>query len=158
MTQHSTMLLIGNSELSSPLALRATSFCGLLVMIGFAWLLSSHKRRVPFRVVWGGLLLQFLAAFVILWTPPGQWLFAGISFFFAHLEGFVAAGTEFMFGMSGEQGASRTTQLTTSFAFGVLPTIIFFSSLMMALPATQTACGIFFDKFARSVCAEGICT
>jgi CNT family concentrative nucleoside transporter len=114
--------------------LRATSLLGLAVFIFLAWLMSTHKRRVNIRVVVGGLALQFLFAVVILWTPPGQWLFAGITILFEHLQDFVAAGTQFMFGMAGEiQTESRTVQLTTSFAFGVLPTIIFFSSLMSVL-------------------------
>ena len=33
---------------------------GLLVMLGLAWLMSSHKRKVNVRIVVGGLLLQFL--------------------------------------------------------------------------------------------------
>ncbi len=114
--------------------LRVTSLFGLLVLLLLAWLMSSHRRTINLRVIIGGLALQFLFAVVILWTPPGKWLFSAVSFFFAHLQDFVAAGTEFMFGMSGEVDSdSRTVQLTTSFAFGVLPTIVFFSSLMSVL-------------------------
>lgn len=125
--------LLGQTNTANSWQLRATSFAGLLVMVGLAWLLSSAKRRVQPRVVLGGLMLQFLFAAVILWTPPGRWLFSAISVFFKQLERFVAAGTEFMFGMAGEQGVTRTVQLTSSFAFGVLPTIVFFSSLMAVL-------------------------
>ncbi|MEM9660225.1 MAG: Na+ dependent nucleoside transporter N-terminal domain-containing protein, partial [Planctomycetota bacterium] len=45
---------------------RLISFVGLLVMIGLAWLMSSHKRRFPWRVVAGGLGLQLALAAAIL--------------------------------------------------------------------------------------------
>jgi CNT family concentrative nucleoside transporter len=41
---------------------RLISFVGLFVMIGLAWLLSSNKGRFPWRVVIGGLILQFVFA------------------------------------------------------------------------------------------------
>lgn len=44
---------------------RVISFCGLLAMIFLAWLMSSHKRKFPWRVVVGGLVLQFIFAGVM---------------------------------------------------------------------------------------------
>ena len=44
---------------------RVISFVGLFVMIGLAWLMSSNKRKFPWRVVIGGLILQFLFAAVM---------------------------------------------------------------------------------------------
>lgn len=41
---------------------RFISFCGLFVMIGLAWLMSSSKGKFPWRVVIGGLILQFVFA------------------------------------------------------------------------------------------------
>jgi concentrative nucleoside transporter, CNT family len=41
---------------------RLISFVGLFVMIGLAWLMSSNKRLFPWRVVIGGLVLQFIFA------------------------------------------------------------------------------------------------
>src|SRR5262245_475202 len=41
---------------------RVISFVGLFVMIGLAWLMSSNKRKFPWRVVIGGLILQFIFA------------------------------------------------------------------------------------------------
>ncbi|MCP4512857.1 MAG: NupC/NupG family nucleoside CNT transporter, partial [Fuerstiella sp.] len=37
---------------------RVVAGLGLFVMIGLAWLMSSHRRRFPWRVVVGGLLTQ----------------------------------------------------------------------------------------------------
>jgi CNT family concentrative nucleoside transporter len=41
---------------------RAISLAGLVVIIGLAWLLSSGKRSINPRVIFGGLGLQFALA------------------------------------------------------------------------------------------------
>ena len=51
------------------------SLLGLFVMMGLAWLMSSNRSKVSLRVVFGGLLLQFLFAFLILNTVPGREFF-----------------------------------------------------------------------------------
>ncbi|MEO8497928.1 MAG: Na+ dependent nucleoside transporter N-terminal domain-containing protein [Planctomycetota bacterium] len=38
---------------------RLISLLGRFVMIGLAWLMSSHKRRISPRIIGGGPLLQF---------------------------------------------------------------------------------------------------
>lgn len=121
---------------------RLISLFGLFVMILLAWLMSSNKRRVSPRIIVGGLLLQFVFAACIIWTPPGmkapvgQWLSVAVSLFFEQLQGFVEAGSSFMFGIyprEMEEGFPPSLVLLRSFAFGVLPTIIVFSSLMSVL-------------------------
>ena len=102
------------------------------MMIALAWCLSSQKGKFPWRVVLGGLGLQLLFAVLILKAPGGQRLFAALGGFFNDLLGFVAQGSEFMFSMPGADDDARL-QLITTFAFGVLPTIVFFSSLMAIL-------------------------
>src|SRR5687767_13385243 len=114
--------------------LRLVSFVGLFVIIGIAWLMSNNRGRMSKRIIFVGLLLQFGLAAVILHTRPGELLFDAINSFFLNLQKFVDAGSSFVFGMDGEtQTNSRTTQLVSSFAFGVMPTIIFVSSLMSVL-------------------------
>ena len=44
---------------------RIISFFGLFAMLGFAWLMSSHKKKVSPRIVLGGLALQVLFAVLI---------------------------------------------------------------------------------------------
>jgi CNT family concentrative nucleoside transporter len=66
----------------------------------------------------------------------GSWLNEGIDFFFHHLERFVAEGSGFLFGIfprDGDPELPPPVSLLRSFAFGVLPTIIVFSSLMSVL-------------------------
>ena len=57
---------------------RVISFFGLFVMIGLAWLMSSHKRIFPWRVVIGGLLLQLVFGWMILKTDYGKAFFDGV--------------------------------------------------------------------------------
>ena len=103
-------------------------------MIFLAWLMSSHKRKIPWRVIGGGLTLQFALAIFILWTPPGKMMFAAAGDFFHELLKFVDAGSGFVFGVAPEEAdALPDPLLLRTFAFGVLPTIIFFSSLMSVL-------------------------
>lgn len=115
---------------------RVISFFGLFVMIGLAWLMSSHKRKFPWRVVAGGLLLQFVFAWMILRTSPGHAFFEGVDGVFNALMSCVNAGSDFVFGIFGQREnpniPPRTTLLNT-FAFGVLPSIIFFAAFMQML-------------------------
>jgi concentrative nucleoside transporter, CNT family len=111
---------------------RLISFGGLFVMMGLAWLMSSQKRQVQWRTILGGLVLQFVFAFLTLRTDVGRNLFARLGDIFTGLLEFVDEGAVFVFGMSSQSGEPDRHLLTT-FAFGVLPSIIFFSSLMSVL-------------------------
>jgi concentrative nucleoside transporter, CNT family len=111
---------------------RLISFVGLFAMMGLAWLMSSHKRHIQWRTIAGGVVLQFAFAFLTLRTTPGQQLFAKLGELFTAMLGFVDEGSVFVFGMHSPSGVSNR-DLLTSFAFGVLPSIIFFSSLMSIL-------------------------
>jgi concentrative nucleoside transporter, CNT family len=103
---------------------RLTSFAGYFVMIGLAWLLSENKRRFPWRVVFVGTLLQFTLALLILRTSPGEAVFEGIGAAFHWVTELSDKGSEFLFGKDFQEHF---------FAFKVLPTIIFFSSLATML-------------------------
>ncbi len=103
---------------------RMMSVVGLFSMVGLAWLMSAHKRKVKAQIVVGGLLLQFVLALLILKTTYGRMFFSSLGDFFTSLLGYVDEGSEFVFGEGFEEHF---------FAFKVLPTIIFFSSLMSVL-------------------------
>lgn len=100
---------------------RFISVLGILVFIGLAWLMSSHKRRVNPRIIVGGLMLQLAFAFIILQTRYGSRFFDWLSFAFRTLLDCVDQGSTFVFG----EGYAEHF-----FAFKVLPTIIFFSAFM----------------------------
>jgi CNT family concentrative nucleoside transporter len=103
---------------------RLISFIGLFLMAFIAWLLSENKRRVNIRLIVSGIVLQFLFAIIILYTKAGRVVFDGVRILITRLIGFSGAGSEFVFGEGFKEHF---------FAFSVLPTIIFVSSLMTVL-------------------------
>ncbi len=120
--------------------LNLVSLLGIFVMVGLAWLMSSHKTRVNWRLVGLGLLLQSVLAAVLFqsqnWTFGGRYengvLFAGVETFFNAINAYVAEGSGFMFRANGVD-SSDPMLLVKTFAFGVLPTVIFFAALMSIL-------------------------
>lgn len=105
-------------------------------MVGLAWLLSSNRSKVSWRIIGGGLLLQFVFALLILKTKSGVVTFEFLGSLFTQLLGFVEEGSLFLFGVNPQPDdpplPPRIT-LVRTFAFGILPTIVFFSALMAIL-------------------------
>ena len=105
---------------------------GIAVLIGIAFLFSSDRRNINWKLVGIGVALQLIFALLVLKTNPGRVLFEGIGAAFAGLLEFTFAGSEFIFGPLGmdpeEEGSFGFV-----FAFQVLPTIVFFGSLMAVL-------------------------
>lgn len=100
-----------------------TAVFGYFVLVGLAWLMSSDRRRFPWRVVAWGTALQLSFAALILKTTRGQQFFDLLGAIFTRLIGFADKGSSFLFG-----------ELATGvFAFSVLPIIIFFSALTSVL-------------------------
>lgn len=123
--------------------LNLVSLFGLLAMLGMAWLMSSYKSRVNWKLVATGLGLQLILAAVLFqsqsWTFGGQFpdgiLFAGVEFFFQQITLYVEEGAGFVFRANGIVDGNPTDPMTLvkTFAFGVLPTVIFFAALMSIL-------------------------
>ncbi len=132
------------------------SLFGVVFLVGVAWLLSNDRRRFPWRVALWGLGLQFTFALILLRTSWGRVVFDGMRVAINRILGFTDAGSAFLWGNlfrtgpdlvqhigSGPMGPgywqvtdSATGQLIplgTVFVIHVLPTIIFFSSLMAVL-------------------------
>jgi len=103
---------------------------GMLVLILIAWLFSSNKGAVNWRVVFIGLAIQLILAIGILWVPPVQIFFEIVGKLFVKILDFTYAGTEFLF-KSNESGIIEKPLL--NFAITILPTIIFFSALTSVL-------------------------
>ena len=115
---------------------RLNSLLGLVAMIFLAWSMSTNRRKFPVRVVIGGLILQFLLALAVLRTEPGQWFFAQANLAVEGFQFFVSQGSGFVFGLfpdANQHVAGDRMFMVKSFAFGVLPTVIVFSSLMSVL-------------------------
>lgn len=103
---------------------RLVSVLGLVVMLLLAWLLSENRRRMNFRLIVSGLALQVILAVFLLWTAPGQTAFQVARTFVTRLISFSDAGAQFVFGDSFREHF---------FAFSVLPTLIFVSSVSAVL-------------------------
>jgi nucleoside transporter len=101
---------------------------GLAVLIGITWLFSNNKRRVDWKLVVTGILLQIGFAALVLLVPGGRDVFDALGHGFVKLLSFVKAGSDFIFG-----SLMNTETFGFIFAFQVLPTIIFFASLMAVL-------------------------
>lgn len=132
-------------------AQKAVSLLGLIVFTGLAWVLSVNRKAVDWKLVGWGLALQFIFAVLILWTPGGKAFFDAANTGFNALIGYTVEGARFLFGNLvfnnvpvGPGGAgfpamepigepSAWANAGGFFAFNVLPTIIFFSSLMTLL-------------------------
>ncbi len=114
---------------------------GVGVILGIAFLFSNNKRKVNWRLVGMGLLIQLVfAVFIILHEPLKNffyplglpkiiidWLGGAI----VSLLGFTIEGAKFVFGKLAVNSGSDS--LGFFFAFQVLPTIIFVSSLTSVL-------------------------
>jgi concentrative nucleoside transporter, CNT family len=136
-------------EVDIPFYQRLLSLLGLVTMLLLAWLLSVDRRIVPWRIILIGTGLQILFALFILRTPVGERLFSWINTAVVALLGFTVQGASFLFGNlvfnnvpvgTGEPGniplelaPGMAANTGAFFAFNVLPTIIFFSSLMTVL-------------------------
>jgi CNT family concentrative nucleoside transporter len=109
---------------------RFTGILGLIILLGAAVLLSNNRRKINWRLVLYGLALQLFFALFILKTPIGKPFFEAIDQLIRKLLSFSDAGSDFLF-KSFSSGVVEGPLL--NFAFRVLPTIIFFSSLMAIL-------------------------
>ncbi len=103
---------------------------GLAFFCAVAWALSSHRRRMPWRVIVFGLLMQVALGWFILETSAGERVFAGMAAFVTRLISMAQGGASLVFGPLSEPG-----ELGFIFAFAGtgLAAIIFFSALMAVL-------------------------
>ncbi len=109
---------------------RFIGILGILVLLGIAFAMSNNRRKLDWRLIFWGLSLQLLFALFILKTPIGQPFFGAVDTVINKLLSFSDAGSDFLFKSFGT-GVVEAPLL--NFAFRVLPTIIFFSSLMAIL-------------------------
>lgn len=115
---------------------RVVSFGGLFMMMGLAWAMSTDRKKINFRIVAGGLALQFGMALLVLKTEPGHNFFWWLGDMFKNMQAFTDEGSKLVFGVNA--GPNETEYpphdtLIRTITFGILPTIIFFSSVMSVL-------------------------
>ena len=105
-------------------------FIGLLgigVLFGIAWLFSSRRSAISFRIVGSAFALQAAIAAFVLYVPAGKGMIEALSGGVQAIVEYSGAGIDMVFGNLADANAGF------SFAIRVLPIIIFFSALMSVL-------------------------
>ena len=134
------------SEVRGVVRLRGLLGYGLILLI--AYLLSKHRDRIQWRAVAWGLGLQAVFALIVLNPVVGRFFFDVVDVGVRRLLGFAETGMDFVFQSTVPHQVSyinsegrlvteifvgHISPVLKSFAFWILPTVIFFSSLITLL-------------------------
>ena len=103
---------------------------GVIVLLGIAFAMSNNRSAISWKLVIWGLSLQFIFAIIILKSPIGIPFFSTIDIFIKNLLSFSDAGSDFLFKSFSNNIVEGPLM---NFAFRILPTLIFFSSLITVL-------------------------
>ena len=134
----------------TPALYRVLSIGGVFVFVFLAWLLSNNRQGVNWKTVGWGIALQFIFGLIVLHPSMQEFFFTVVNGGVNRLLSFSEEGATFVFG-SMEAHVVQTVDLATgertentvigavapgmkNLAFWlILPTIVFFSSLMSIL-------------------------
>jgi CNT family concentrative nucleoside transporter len=106
----------------------AFGILGLAVLLSIAFAFSDRRSAIDWRIVVSGIGLQLVFAVLVILVPGGRQFFEVLSAIFVRVISFSLDGAAFIFGKLADP-----SNLGFIFAFQVLPTIIFFASLMAVL-------------------------
>lgn len=101
---------------------------GMVVLLAIAVACSSNQKKIPWKTVGIGLLIQLTLAIGILRVGWVQQIFEGIGKLFVSILDFTNAGSIFLFG-----DLMNADSYGFIFVFQILPTIVFFASLTSLL-------------------------
>lgn len=143
------------------------SFLGIFLLLGFAWLCSSNRRKMNWRVIFWGVTLQLLFAFFIFVLPVGSRFFLFLNDGVVQVLNCSLKGAEFLFGRlavpPAQQGEGGKESLGFILLFQGLPPIIFFAALMeifyflRVMPLVIRGFATIFTKLMRVSGAESLC-
>lgn len=100
---------------------------GIALLVGVAFLCSVNRKHINWRLVITGIILQLIFGILVLKVPWMATIFDKISEGFVKFLSFSDEGARFIF------GDLATDSFGFIFAFKVLPTIIFFSTVAAGL-------------------------
>ena len=108
---------------------RIQGILGIVFILGLAWVASNNRKRINYRLVVSGLLLQTIIAVLILKVDAVKSVFSWLGRQMTHVEAFAKEGAAFVYGGLMAQdatGASAPYRTPGVFIFGfsVLATII----------------------------------
>jgi len=108
---------------------RFQGLIGIVLILAIAWMFSNNKKRINYKLVISGILLQIIIALLILKVSFVKLFFQKIGSIITHLEAFAKEGAGFVYGglmadnMAGGSVPYRTPGVFV-FGFSVLATII----------------------------------
>ena len=123
LVDESALKMEGNWAISIP-----RGMLGMAVLILIAYLFSSNRKAISWRVVGVGLTIQLVLAISILTIPFVRSFFEFVGKIFVVILDFTKAGSTFIFG-----DLMNVDSVGFIFALQILPTIIFFSALTSVL-------------------------
>ena len=111
---------------------------GVFAILGLAYLLSNNKNKIDKKLILWGISLQIFFAILILKVPGGKFVFNSIDTIIKKILDFSVEGSKFLFGNLADDSLYFPADgswpgFGFQFAFLVLPTVIFFSSIMSVL-------------------------
>src|SRR4029450_10372975 len=116
---------------------------GLIVILTFAYAMSTNRRAIDRRTVVWGLSLQVVFALLVLKTAIGRQVFQTLGGAINRLLDFAFVGSSMVFGPLGDKEVwpkimnnvlgPEGAKYSVLFAFQVLPTIIFIAALFAVL-------------------------
>jgi CNT family concentrative nucleoside transporter len=144
------------------------SVAGIFILMIFAWLCSTNRRVINWRVIFWGVAIQLIFALFIFVLPAGAKVFLFINDGVVKVINVASEGAKFIFGRlalpPGTKDEWGGESLGWIFAFQALPTVIFFASLMGVLyyiglmPWLVRVFSKIFTKLMRISGAESLCT
>ncbi|MEM9338246.1 MAG: nucleoside transporter C-terminal domain-containing protein [Bacteroidota bacterium] len=109
---------------------------GLVLLIAIAWVFSSNRKQVDFRLILIGISIQVAIGLLIANVGFINQLFSWVSAGFVSFLNFGLKGAEFLYGdlaKNSEAYPDVRHNLGFLFVFQALPTVIFFSSITAGL-------------------------
>jgi len=144
------------------------SFIGIFILLGVAWVLSSDRRNMNWRLIGWAIGLQLLLAGFIFKVPAGTKVFLVANDVVVRILESAGEGARFVFGRlalgPGQVGKDGAESLGFILAFQAFPTIIFFSALIAILyyvrimPLLIKAFASVFTRLMRVSGAESLVT
>lgn len=131
---------------------------GLAVVLALAYLLSGNRRKIDWKLVGGGLLMQLLLALAVLYVPFVDRIFEWGGRIFLKLTDFTHHGMHFLLGSYADKSGSAGFV----FLFHALPVVIFFSALVSlfyhwgVIQRVVAALGWLLRRFMKITGVEGL--
>ena len=127
-----TGVLISDESLKKGFSILALfrGLLGMLFLIFLAYLFSTNRKAISWKVVLTGLSIQILLAVGVLQVPFIQSFFEFFGKVFVKIVDFTLEGSKFLFK---SMSTGEIESPLVNFAITILPTIIFFSALTSVL-------------------------